>query len=82
MCSRDGRDVTVERSVLWLKAASSLTVVVGFVAAVAVADASDGVWVWLFDLLDWPLDGDPSGFDERGYQLNAVLGGVMVGWEL
>lgn len=67
-------------SVTWLKIVSGLTIAVGVVAAFGAADATDTVWVGLFDLLDWPVDGEPASFDERGYQLNAVLGGVMVGW--
>jgi hypothetical protein len=34
----------------------------------------------LFDLLDWPLDGNPSVFSKANYATNAVLGGVMIGW--
>jgi hypothetical protein len=34
----------------------------------------------LLDLLDWPLDGSSSTFANESFILNAVLGGVMIGW--
>ncbi len=64
----------------WLKVASGLAFVVGLVAAAASSPATAGLWLWLFDLLAWPVDGNPAGFDDAGLALNAVLGGVMAGW--
>ncbi len=64
----------------WLKVASGLAFVVGLVAAAASSPATAGPWLWLFDLLAWPVDGNPAGFDDAGLALNAVLGGVMAGW--
>ncbi|MBE9101287.1 hypothetical protein [Vacuolonema iberomarrocanum] len=32
------------------------------------------------DLVQWPLDGDPATFSNETLLLNAMLGGVMVGW--
>lgn len=68
------------RAATWLSFVSLLTIVIGLVAAFGAADATDAGWAKLFDILDWPIDDDPSGFDTRGHQLNAVLGGVMAGW--
>lgn len=64
----------------WLRAACGLTVVVGAVSAAASHPATDGPWLLLFDLLRWPVDGDPAGFGRDARALSAVLGGVMVGW--
>ena len=72
--------MTLQRSILWLKVASAITVVVGVVCALASHPATAGVWLWLFDVLKWPLDGDPAFFDAEARAVNAVLGGTMVGW--
>jgi hypothetical protein len=42
--------------------------------------ATDGVWLFLFDVLKWPLDGNPAAFSDDTRAVNAVLGGTMVGW--
>ena len=34
----------------------------------------------MFDLLSWPLNGDPAFFAADTRAVNAVLGGTMVGW--
>jgi hypothetical protein len=64
----------------WLSAASLMTIVVGLVAAAASSERSDEPWLALFDLLDWPVDGDPGRFSAQTRAVNAVVGGVMVGW--
>lgn len=64
----------------WLKFAAVLTIVVGFVASLASHPAGAGLWLALFDVLAWPIDGNPAGFDATGFALNAVLGGLLVGW--
>lgn len=64
----------------WLRVVCGLTIAVGFVAALASADATNGLWLSLFDLLDWPVDDNPAGFSDEAFALNAVAGGVMVGW--
>lgn len=69
-------------AIQWFKFACVLTVAVGFIAAAASYPQPKTLWLLLFDLLKWPLDGDPAGFAPTGYALNAVLGGVMVGWGL
>jgi len=72
--------MTRQRSILWLKVASAITVVVGVVCALASHPATAVGWLWLFDLLKWPLDGDPAFFAVETRAVNAVLGGTMVGW--
>ena len=72
--------MTLQRSILWLKVASAITVVVGVVCALASHPATAVGWLWLFDLLKWPLDGDPAFFAVETRAVNAVLGGTMVGW--
>jgi hypothetical protein len=43
---------------------------------------TSGPWLYLFDVLRWPVDGDPATFSADTRAVNAVLGGVMVGWGL
>jgi hypothetical protein len=42
--------------------------------------ATAGAWLFLFDVLSWPINGDPAFFSEDTRAVNAVLGGTMVGW--
>ena len=72
--------MTVQTSMIWLRAACVITVVTGMICAMASHPATAGVWLWLFDLLKWPLDGDPAFFADDTRAVNAVLGGTMVGW--
>ncbi len=72
--------MTVQTSMIWLRAACVITVVTGLICAMASHPATAGVWLWLFDLLKWPLDGDPAFFADDTRAVNAVLGGTMVGW--
>jgi len=72
--------MTRETSIAWAKTACALTFVVGLVAAGGSTAAASEPWRLLFDILKWPLDGDPAGFQGDTPALNAVLGGVMVGW--
>jgi hypothetical protein len=67
-------------SSVWLQIASGVTVIFGVISAMASLPATQAVWLFLFDLLKWPVDGNPGGFDSTARALNAVLGGVMVGW--
>ena len=64
----------------WLSAAALVTIVVGLVAAAASSASGDEPWLALFDVLDWPVDGEPGRFSAQTRAVNAVLGGVMVGW--
>lgn len=72
--------MTVQRSIIWLNIACVITMVTGVVCALASHPATAGVWLWLFDVLKWPLDGDPAFFSADTRAVNAVLGGTMVGW--
>ena len=72
--------LTEEILLLWLKVASTITVLTGIMAALASHPAGDQLWLLLFDILSWPLDGVPNAFDKVSRPLNAVLGGVMIGW--
>jgi hypothetical protein len=38
--------------------------------------------LFLFDVLKWPPDADPASFNPDARAVNAVLGGVLVGWGL
>jgi hypothetical protein len=67
-------------SAIWLQFACAIAVATGLVSAAASFPATDGLWLFLFDLLKWPIDGNPSQFDLTTRAVNAVLGGVMVGW--
>lgn len=67
-------------AVRWLGGASLVTVAVGLVAAAASTPATAGPWRALFDVLTWPVDGEPSRFSREAAAVNAVVGGVMVGW--
>lgn len=64
----------------WLTMGCWLTIAFGVVSVLGSFAGGAGAWLYLFDILFWPIDGAPTGFDQVGYTLNAVLGGVMVGW--
>jgi len=66
----------------WVQLAAAVSVAVGLTAAAASVPALQGPWLMLFDLLTWPMDGEPEGFDRTGRALNAVLGGVLIGWSV
>ncbi|MBA4419333.1 MAG: hypothetical protein C0392_15735 [Syntrophus sp. (in: bacteria)] len=67
-------------SAIWLQVACVIAVATGLVSAAASFPATDGLWLFLFDFLKWPIDGNPAQFDLNTRAVNAVLGGVMVGW--
>jgi hypothetical protein len=69
-------------SIIWLKIACIITVVIGVICAAASHPATDFAWLSLFDLLKWPVDGNPDAFNADTRAVNAVLGGTMVGWGL
>lgn len=54
----------------------------GLVSFAASSKAFSGLWLWLFDLVKWPLDGNPARFSSETMSVNAILGGVMVGWAM
>jgi hypothetical protein len=72
--------MSIHVSIIWLKIACIITVVTGVICAAASHPATDLAWLSLFDLLKWPVDGDPATFNADSRALNAVLGGTMVGW--
>lgn len=74
--------MTVRAGEIWLKTASVLTIVTGVICALASHASTQGIWLFLFDVLKWPVDGDPASFIADTRAVNAVLGGVMVGWGL
>jgi hypothetical protein len=48
--------------------------------SLAIFEATQEPWRFFFDVLKWPLDGNPADFSETERQLSAVLGGVLCGW--
>jgi hypothetical protein len=72
--------MTNKTALMTLKFASAITILTGFICILACHPHTQGTWLWLTDLLTWPLDGSPSTFREEAFILNAVLGGVMMGW--
>lgn len=74
--------MTVRVASLWLRAASVVTMVTGAICALAAHPSTERLWLFLFDILKWPLDGNPAVFSAETRAVNAVLGGVMVGWGL
>jgi hypothetical protein len=74
------KTVDHERYIKFLKLSSLITVVTGVVSVLASSPVTQGPWLLLLDFLDWPLDGSPGSFARESFVLNAVLGGVMIGW--
>jgi len=66
--------------ITWLKVACVLAISFGVLSVLASFEGGSALWLFLFDILTWPLDGLPTGFEPISYALNAVLGGVMCGW--
>ncbi len=67
-------------ALFWLRGACWITIGTGIVALLAAHPLGEEPWRFLFDVLKWPVDGDPAGFSSDSRAINAVLGGVMVGW--
>ena len=74
--------MSVRTSVRWYQLACLITMVTGVICALASHPATDGVWLFLFDMLKWPIDANPGAFNDDTRAVNAVLGGTMVGWGL
>ena len=72
--------MTTATATVWLRVASLATIAVGLLAAAASSATTDGPWLLLFDVVDWPADGEPARFVDETSAVNAVAGGVMVGW--
>ena len=66
--------------VAWFKLGCIVAGIAGLVALTASIEAYSGPWLLLLDLVKWPLDGDPAMFSHEALLLNAIIGGVMVGW--
>ena len=66
--------------VRWVEVGALVTIATGLVAAAASHPGGEGPWRVLLDLLAWPLDGEPARFAPETSAVNAVTGGVMVGW--
>jgi hypothetical protein len=64
----------------WLQIMCWITALTGLIAVAASHPALAEPWRLLFDLLEWPLDGHPGGFDRAERVMSAVIGGVMLGW--
>ena len=67
---------------MWLKSASVITILTGVICALASHPSTQGIWLFLFDVLKCPPDADPASFNPDARAVNAVLGGVLVGWGL
>ena len=72
--------MSMHTSITWLRIACVVTIVTGILCGLASHPATAGAWLFLFDVLSWPLDGDPAFFAADTRAVNAVLGGTMVGW--
>lgn len=72
----------IRTALRWYQLACVITMVTGVICALASHPATEDVWLYLFDMLKWPLDGDPATFSADTRAVNAVLGGTMVGWGL
>ena len=72
--------MTAASATRWLRVASIATIASGLLAAAASSEVTDGPWLLLFDVVDWPADGHPGRFAAETRAVNAVAGGVMVGW--
>jgi len=64
----------------WLQVACLLTAMLGLFASGGSYTPTQEPWRLLFDVVTWPLDGHPQGFTSETASVNAVVGGVMVGW--
>ena len=74
--------MTQATTIRWLKAGSALTVFLGALVAAAAVPALSGPVQFLADLIFFPLDGLQSVVAEETRLINAIGGGVMVGWGL
>jgi hypothetical protein len=74
------KNVDHKKYINLLKLSSLITIITGVMSVLASSPVTQKPWLLLLDFLDWPLDGDPSSFTKESFVLNAVLGGVMIGW--
>lgn len=71
-----------ELFITWLKLDCLVTGITGLVAFAGSIEALSGPWLWLFNLVTWPLNDDPARFSPETMSVNAMLGGVMVAWAI
>ena len=64
----------------FLRFACLVTIFTGLIASVASHPNGDFLWKYLFDVLKNFDPMRPTLFSQDHYALNAVLGGVMIGW--
>ncbi len=74
--------MTQETTISWLKFGSALTIFFGALIAAAVVPALSGPVQYLADFIFFPLDGLQSVAAQETRLINAIGGGVMVGWGL
>lgn len=74
--------MTQEKTIGWLKFGSALTIFFGALIAAAAVPALSGPVQYLADLIFFPLDGLQSVAAQETRLMNAIGGGVMVGWGL
>ena len=72
--------MTQETTIGWLKFGSALTIFFGALIAAATVPALSGPVQFLADFIFFPLDGLQSVAAEETRLINAIGGGVMVGW--
>lgn len=65
-----------------LKAACLVAFALGLVSVAAAHPATDGPWLFVFSLLDWPPLTQSHVFSREARVLNAVHGGVLAGWSV
>ncbi len=67
--------------VRWLEMASLIALIAfGLLGAAASWPPAQEPWRLFMDLAMWPLDGTPSGFAPEARLMNAIGGGITVGW--
>jgi hypothetical protein len=72
-----------ESQKFWLKIlrfSSLFVLVTGILPVLAIFEVTQEPWRLFFDILTWPMDGNPATFTDSERQLSAVLGGVLCGW--
>lgn len=72
-----------KETLFWLRIlrwGSLYILVTGLLPWFAVFEVTQEPWRMFFDLLRWPIDGNPAGFSDSDRQLSGVLGGVLCGW--
>lgn len=74
------KDLSNSVVINWIRVASCLTILTGLLASLASRPETDALWRFTFDLLKGFNPDRATHFDAASFALNAVLGGVMIGW--